>query len=262
MDFLVSVHTDKGLVKPTNQDSLCVKTASTPAGNVALGAVCDGMGGLSHGELASASVIIALSEWFDRKLPELLQDNFDQKKIIAHLEDVISNRHMGLNEYGKQRSIKIGTTLTLMLFIYDHYYLAQVGDSRAYSINSDLKRLTEDQTLVARELALGNITVEEARKYPRRNVLLQCLGASEKIDIAFSSGAIRENTVYMICSDGLTHEITEEELFDALHPKKISTSEQFKTVLSEMVELVKQRNEQDNISVVGIKALPDAGVAG
>ena len=69
MNYLFALHTDVGIKKKTNQDSLCVKEASTPNGNILMALVCDGMGGLEKGEVASATIIKAFSKWFQEELP-------------------------------------------------------------------------------------------------------------------------------------------------------------------------------------------------
>lgn len=253
MDYLVSVHTDIGIKKPTNQDSLCVKTASTPEGNVAMTVVCDGMGGLSKGELASATVVRSLYDWFNNVLPEILRDSYEDGKIYDTIEEVIREQNIKLSEYGEKNSVKLGTTLTLFLIIYDKYYIAQIGDSRAYKINSRLTMLTRDQSLVAREVERGNITLEQAKTDPRRNILLQCIGASKEIKIEFTSGDLEKNTSYMVCSDGLIHKLSEAELMEALHPDNFNSEDKIQSSLIKLVDLVKQRNELDNISIILLK---------
>ena len=74
IQFLTALHTDVGIIKETNQDSLCIKSAKTDIGNILLAVVCDGMGGLKKGELASATVIRRFSYWFDNELPLIIHD--------------------------------------------------------------------------------------------------------------------------------------------------------------------------------------------
>ena len=115
--------------------------------------------------------------------------------------------------------------------------------------------MTKDQTLVAREVARGNITEEQAKIDPRRNVLLQCIGATKEIEVVFSTGDVQENTVFMLCSDGFYHQITEEELALNLNPETMKNDQQLKDKVVELVELVKARKEVDNISVIAAKVL-------
>ena len=93
MDYLVSASTDKGIKKNTNQDSLAIKVADTSIGKVALALICDGMGGLQQGEVASASLTRAFSEWFDNNLSKLIQDGIDDFKVRREWEQIIKNEN-------------------------------------------------------------------------------------------------------------------------------------------------------------------------
>lgn len=255
MAFLTAHHTDVGIKKRTNQDALLLKTAKTPKGPVGLFIVCDGMGGLSHGELASATVIRGLAEWFDAEMPRLSQSEQIEEEVYAAVEKCIKQLNEKILNYGENSKVKLGTTMTALLIVHNKYYIAHIGDSRAYRVSKSVNQLTKDQTLVAREVARGNITEEQAKIDPRRNVLLQCVGATKEIEIDFSTGDVQENTVFMLCSDGFYHQITEEELTLNLNPETIKNDQQLKGKVVQLVELVKARNEVDNISVVAAKVL-------
>lgn len=255
MAFLTAHHTDVGIKKKTNQDALLLKTAKTERGTVGLFIICDGMGGLSHGELASATVIRGMADWFDTEMPRLSRSEHIEEEIYLELEKCIKRLNEKILHYGETSKANLGTTLTALLIVHNKYYIAQIGDSRAYSISTSTNQLTKDQTFVAREVARGNITPEQAKMDPRRNVLLQCVGATREIEIEFSTGHVQADTVFMLCSDGFYHQITEEELVLNLAPDTITNDQQLKDKVVELVELVKARNEEDNISVVAAKVL-------
>lgn len=255
MAFQVAYHTDVGIRKKTNQDGLLLKTARTPEGEVGLFVVCDGMGGLSQGELASATVIRGLSSWFDHELPDLLESDVTEKEIPLHLEDRLHVLNAKILEYGEASNIKLGTTVTLLFVLYDQFHILQIGDSRAYSINDKLVKLTEDQTLVQREQQRGNMTAEQARIDPRRNVLLQCVGATKEINVAITSGEVKAGMMFMLCTDGFYHEINDDELRVNLHPGTLVDEKRMKEKVIELVELVKKRQESDNISVLLTKVI-------
>jgi len=255
MAFLTAYHTDVGIRKKTNQDGLLLKTAKTPKGHLGLFVICDGMGGLSHGELASATVIRGMAEWFDTDMPELVKSEQMDESILPALEACILQLNEKLINYSEKSNVKLGTTLLALIVFESKYYLVHVGDSRAYSITTSVTQLTKDQTLVAREVARGNITEEQAKVDPRRNVLLQCVGATKDIEIEFHTGEIKEDTVFMLCSDGFYHEISHEELHVNLHHSRLLDETQMKEKTVELVELVKERNEVDNISVIVTKVM-------
>lgn len=252
MNFLTAYHTDVGLTKETNQDSICIKLAKTNIGNVLMAIICDGMGGLEKGELASATVIRRFGYWFDNELPMMLED-FKMDRVKYSFDNMISELNEKIAMYGKERSVSLGTTLTVMFFAQDEYMIAHVGDSRAYEISNNVIVLTEDQTVVGREVRRGRMTMEQAKTDPRRNVLLQCIGASSTVVPDYIKDTTKKGAVYMLCSDGFRHVISNEEMYMALNPNVCTSEDAMKMQAVQLVELNKQRKERDNISVIVIK---------
>ncbi|ADU31810.1 protein serine/threonine phosphatase [Evansella cellulosilytica DSM 2522] len=254
MPFLTAYHTDKGIVKNTNQDALLIKTANSSKGKVGLFVVCDGMGGLSHGELASGTVIKGMNQWFDEKLPSIiLSDDFSEAYINETLQSLLQQLNEKIMGYGEDNHIRLGTTVTALLMIDDQFYTVQVGDSRLYVIDGELKLLTKDQTLIAKEIERGNITVEQAKNDPRKNVLLQCVGATKGLEVVIDKGQIEKGEMYILCSDGFHHRLSDEELFSELNPEQFTDEEQMKDRALSLVHLVKERQETDNISILLVK---------
>ena len=104
-----------------------------------------------------------------------------------------------------------------------------------------------------KEIDQGRMTPEEARKHPQRNVLLQCVGASEVIIPEFTDGEYEKDEVFMICSDGFRHLISEEEFFKLMNPGKLNTEKEMRDAALYCTELNKSRQEKDNISVILVK---------
>ena len=113
--------------------------------------------------------------------------------------------------------------------------------------------MTEDQTLVAREVRRGNMTPEQAEADPRRNVLLQCIGASRVVVPQFLQFDFDINQTYMMCSDGFRHKVSEQEIHKAFSPSVISDKQVVIDNSKALVELNKSRMETDNITVLTIK---------
>lgn len=113
--------------------------------------------------------------------------------------------------------------------------------------------MTEDQTVVAREVRRGILTKEAALKDPRRNILLQCIGASKILAPDFLYSVPEKNCVYMMCSDGFRHVITENEIYENFNPYVLTNEKIMQENSIKLVELNKSRNETDNISVLLIK---------
>lgn len=249
MNFIVSARTDIGLTKTTNQDSLSMRVVNTPQGRMVLAVLCDGMGGLDKGEVASASVIQAFDHWLRNDLPALCSLPLEDAVIQEQWNNIVREQNNTIKYYGACQGVRLGTTVVAMLLTQTRYYILNVGDSRAYEISDSVKQITNDQTFVAREIALGNMTAEQAMTDPRRNVLLQCVGASDAVEPDMFFGETRCNAVYMLCSDGFRHVISSEEIFDRLNPNVLLDEDMMNTHSDELIELNKARKEKDNISV-------------
>lgn len=253
MNYLAVARTDVGIVKQKNQDSLMVKKAVVKGEPVVFAVLCDGMGGLEQGEVASATVIRRFEEWFVKEFPRLLEQGFSHEQLSLQWEIIITELNRKIQAYGNQLRIRLGTTITAVLFYDEAYYISHVGDSRAYEIGEELTVLTQDQTVVAMEIRKGLLTEEQAKTDPRRSILLQCVGASDVVVPDFYMGEIKENAVYMLCSDGFRHEITPDEIYRCFSPYNLNTKEDMNYYAEYLIELNKERKERDNITVVLIR---------
>ncbi|MFI3170090.1 MAG: PP2C family serine/threonine-protein phosphatase [Faecalibacterium sp.] len=243
--------TDIGIQKQTNQDSLLIKVANTPFGRVAFSVVCDGMGGLAKGEIASAALIAAFEDWFNQQLPALLQEGITPHALSQQWNDIIQVQNQRIAEYGRGYGISLGTTAVALLLLPEVYYALNVGDSRVYELTAtELTCLTQDQTLIAQEIRAGRLTPEQAETDPRRSVLLQCVGASNVVTPEFLVGQTHPSATYLLCSDGFRHVITEAEIHQYLNPQTAPTTEHLQQYAQTLVDLNKQRLENDNITVV------------
>lgn len=249
--YLVTANTDIGIVKSTNQDSVLFKHASSDKGEVVMAIVCDGMGGLAKGELASATVVRAFAKWFDEELPYELE-NINMSVIGEKWSHMLKGLNQQILEYGQNQGVSLGTTFSGILFIEDSYVIVHVGDSRVYHIGAGMQQLTTDQTFVAREVSRGTMTPEQAKVDKRRNLLLQCVGASRVVEPQVVYGKIKKGA-YMLCSDGFRHEISEGEMYESLNPINLMNKQAMQNNTKYLIDLVKSRRERDNISVILIK---------
>lgn len=253
MRFMATADTDIGISKSTNQDSALIKHATTDVGEVLLAVICDGMGGLAKGELASATAIRAIDNWFMEVLPYALEET-DMAAIGASWATLLKKVNQELLDYSREQGdISLGTTVSGILFIDEKYVIVHVGDSRVYYINAGISQLTADQTFIAREISRGTMTLEQAKTDKRRNLLLQCVGASPTVEPQVICGTAQPGA-YMLCSDGFRHEITEEEMYDSLNPINLMNKRAMHSNAKYLIEKVKSRGERDNISVILIKA--------
>lgn len=253
MNYIISASTDIGLTKDTNQDSFSTRVFNTKQGKIAFAVLCDGMGGLDQGEVASASLVNAYCRWSDTRLPELSEREITDSEIRSDWVGLATEYNEKIKTYGKKSGISIGSTVTVMLITSSRYYIINIGDTRAYEISDSVRVLTKDQTVVAREIELGLLTEEEAKTDSRRSVLLQCVGASDDVYPDMFFGDTKLNAVYMLCSDGFIHEITEREIYDYLNPYVMVDADGMKRNMDSLIEINKQRKEKDNISVITIR---------
>ena len=256
MEYAATYNTDIGIRKSTNQDSVALRIIDTPEGQVAFAIVCDGMGGLAKGELASKEVITSFCRWFDEEFTtQVLEGSFTALRLRDDWNSIIQTENRLLGIYGSDNNIMLGTTVSAMLMFKDEFYIVHVGDSRVYELTDSVRILTKDQTFVAREIAAGRMTPEEAKVDPRRSVLLQCVGASATVVPDFLKGKIQRNAVYFVCSDGFRHQISDQEIIEKLGPKNSNSMEELKYGCVYLTELVKNRKETDNITVAAIKTM-------
>ncbi len=168
--------------------------------------------------------------------------------------DLILEQNQKISGYGLSCNASLGTTAVALLLVENVYYIINVGDSRVYYLKEGINQMTADQTFVQREMDLGRMTLEEAGIHPKRNMLLQCVGASSVIEPDFYVGEYQPDSVYMMCSDGFRHVIQPQEFYDRLKPELMATEEKMKEAAVYFTELNKSRREEDNISVALIRA--------
>lgn len=253
MNFIISANTDVGIAKDTNQDSMSIMTINTCQGRMVFAILCDGMGGLAMGEVASATVVRAFRDWVLQELPRLCQAPLSDVDIRNQWDEIVNRQNKRIMNYGRDRGVRLGTTVVAMLLTQTRYYIMNVGDSRAYEFCGGMRQITMDHSLVAREVALGHLTPEQAEQDSRRNVLLQCVGASETVYPDMFFGDIRQDAVYMLCSDGFRHEISNQEIYHMLRPEVLLDEHIMRNNSSALIELNKQRQERDNISVALVR---------
>ena len=249
MHISSAVDTDLGR-KEQNQDSALLKHAFYQGEEIFLGIICDGLGGLAQGELASATVVKAFSQWFDTRLPLLLkkEEEADFTADWLHLLEELNQR---ISKYGKQRKIMLGTTFTGLLLYKSQMHFVHIGDTRIYYLNQQVRQLTRDHTFVSREVRRGNMTPEEAKKSKRRNTLLQCVGASRHLLPQTGTSELKKG-MYLLCSDGFRHEITEGEMLHYYNPYRELDEEVLHRANQHLIGLAKARKEIDNITVMAV----------
>jgi PPM family protein phosphatase len=234
------VRTDVGRQRRSNEDS---SYASAPVFVVA-----DGMGGAQAGEVASQMVVEAFTEG----VPE---NGTPEERLSVVVQK--ANREIHARSHSDAASAGMGTTVTAAYLDEDSVALAHVGDSRAYLLREgELSRLTEDHSLVEELLRGGKLTEEEALEHPQRSVITRALGIEPIVEIDTWTYPLRPGDVVLLCSDGLTSMISEQQIQQLL----VETPD-----LEEAGDrLIAEANEaggRDNITVVLFRVAFASGMA-
>ena len=206
----IAYGSDRGKNRKVNEDyvSWFTNRAKQP-----LLLLCDGMGGHRAGDVASEMAVSHMGEAW--KLTEFR----DCEQVSRWLLDTIQK----VNRLIFQKSLDyadldgMGTTLVAATYVDRELVIAHVGDSRAYLYrNYQLKQLTEDHSLVHELVKSGEITVEEARKHPQKNVVTRSVGTRETIQVDLTSMPIATEDLLILCTDGLSNMIEEDQIKDIL----------------------------------------------
>ena len=231
--------TDSGKVRDHNEDSV---TILKNANNEYLLIVADGMGGHRAGEVASSMVITHMNDRFNQL------DSIGSKiDAINWLKDNVTEINKEIIDYTKvhPEAMGMGTTCVMALITDEYLVFANIGDSSGFVYkNGKLTKVTNDHTLVNLLVASGDLTEEEAKYHPKRNVLMKALGSSEKAELDIFDVDTNIDGV-LLCSDGLTSMLTKEQIEKVLNDEELEIEEQ-------VVKLIRKSNARggtDNISV-------------
>ena len=234
--------TDPGKVRDHNEDNVIILNNEN---NEYILAVADGMGGHKAGEVASAIVINHLTEEFYR-----LDTIGTKENAIEWLRNIVTEMNNKIFDYTKENpdSKGMGTTFVCAIITNDYLLYGNIGDSSGYVIkNKKMHKVTKDHTLVNLLVSTGELTEEEAKYHPRKNVLMRALGANNPIDIDIFDVDINVNGI-LLCSDGLTNMLTQDQI-----EKVLNTEPTPKEALEKLIKKANARGGNDNISVAYLK---------
>ena len=252
MDFIISSVTDIGIKRTENQDSIFASCYSHNNERAAFAVLCDGMGGLSHGSVASKSIVDAFSKWADEQLPNMNFASLTDQQIRMSWMGVIREENEKLRLFGVEHGCVVGSTLTAALLTERRYYIVNIGDSRAYLLGRESRQITEDHTMVAEEVRRGNLSETQAEQAPIKNILTRCVGVFAQAKPDFFFGETGGKCSFILCSDGFRHKISKEEMREYLVVQKEDEQSDRSEKLRRLVELNKMRGETDNISAIVI----------
>ena len=234
--FDVGATTHPGKVRTVNEDGFLV------AAEIGVFAVADGMGGHEAGALASSTVVQNL---------ETIGIAASAADLLARLEDRILKANAALKEIANGRGKIVGSTVAILLTFEEHFACVWSGDSRIYRVrDGGISQLSRDHTEVRDLVERGLLTAEEAKTWPRKNVITRAIGVRDEPELELEHGLLEPGDRFVICSDGLTGHVEDTEIL--AHAANGSSQ----TVSDALVALTLERGAADNVTVVVVKYLP------
>lgn len=235
--------TDIGKVRTINED--CFDHGIFDDGT-AWAVVCDGMGGVRGGYIASNLVLGLVSEkikkCYNKLMPSFSFENVFLSTITT--ANVIVHDRSFTDEDLKG----MGTTIAAAIVKDGNACIAHVGDSRVYKISGkSISQVTKDHSLAQEMLDNGQLTQEEFKNYPKKNIITRALGVDENIDIDFDFTSLEEGEALILCSDGLSGLVSDEEILE------IYNNSDFNDVCHKYIETANNNGGYDNITVVVMK---------
>lgn len=235
--------TDPGKVRDHNEDSVII--VKNEMGEILL-AVADGMGGHCGGEIASSIAISHIGDRF-RKISSV----GTKEDAISFIKEIVSEANVLLYKYTSEHkeSSGMGTTIVLALVTNEFLLFGNIGDSSGYVLRKNkLHKITTDHTLVSLLVKSGELTEEEAKDHPRKNVLMRALGATNTVEMDIFD-VERDVDGILLCSDGLTNMLDDEQIAKVLVDEDISIEDRLK----KLIVKCNNRGGTDNISIAYLK---------
>ncbi|HHW56486.1 MAG TPA: Stp1/IreP family PP2C-type Ser/Thr phosphatase [Clostridia bacterium] len=243
--MVVAALTDIGNVREKNEDYYYASKEK----DFPLFIVADGMGGHNGGEVASKSAVEAVVSYFKKNYFKL--QNKEIPSIESFIEDSIkyANKVVYSQACLECELTGMGTTLTLLFFEKNHFFVGHIGDSRAYLIrDNQIKQITADHSFVEELVKIGKITHEEARVHPQKNIITRALGIDEEVEVDTFHGIVLPQDILFLCTDGLTNLVTDQQILE-----EFTNNGDINASCANLVNLAKANGGYDNITIVAVK---------
>lgn len=235
MHFLTSYYWESGR-RMINQDSIAIQSAITKKGPMIMACVCDGLGGLEQGEVASGYLVEKITDWFYHAFMRECQCGVRSTFVRKAGYRLFYAIDKELKAYAKKKNLQLGSTMTMLLLVQKRYYIFHIGDSRVYRIRGRMKQMTIDHTL-------------------NESTLTKCVGSGTWHKPDCIQGFYRKNDSFLLCSDGFRHYTSKDILQELFCGTQIANEKEAYKRLKEVGTRNLERGEKDNISAVYIKVL-------
>lgn len=239
----ISALTDIGNYRDSNQDMY--DSGVFPSGD-SWAVVCDGMGGVSGGQIASALCV--------EKVAGAIKRGYRERMSVKAAQNLLQSAITTANSYVYERAQAepeyhgMGTTVVAVIVLKSIAVIAHVGDSRAYLLKGDsISQLTKDHSLVQLMIDNGKITPEEAETHPDKNIITRAVGVVNFVDVEFDVSDLNSGEKLLVCTDGLSGSVSDEEMINIVNEYSDSSAEK-------LVEKALQNGSKDNVTVVLMNA--------
>jgi len=232
--------TDVGRRRDVNQDYVHINT--TPLGKLPnLFVVADGMGGHKAGDFASKYTVEVLEE-------VIAASEEEEPEVILKEAAKEANRRL-IEAAGRDIKLEgMGTTLVAATIIDNTLQFLNVGDSRLYLIDSEIRQLSKDHSLVEEMVRLGGIKEEEAKHHPDKNIITRAIGVSNTLEADFYEYMLQKGDIILMCTDGLSNMVDNEEIF-----RVVKGARDVVEAVTELIRIANENGGRDNIGVVLIQ---------
>jgi len=241
MTAKAAARTSKGRVRTGNEDAFGMR----PEHGIYV--VCDGMGGAAGGEIASRMAVDTIVERMSANPGAEQETNGGRDRLhtaIAEANRIVLERaEREPNLYG------MGTTLVALLLENSHALVAHAGDSRCYLLRAGkLERVTQDHSLVDEQMRLGAMTAEEAERSPLRSVITRAIGTQPSITEDVAEIEPQPGDVFLLCSDGLTREVDEDEI-----ARILDAGNDLDRAAQALVDAANEAGGRDNVTALAVR---------
>ena len=233
--------TDPGCSRPQNQDAFLIEKLDK---NTTLFVVCDGMGGAKSGNIASTLA----SDVFTQEVKRSWTSGMDLEKSDQILENAIKLANFTVHDQSCQfeEFTGMGTTLVALLVSGKQATVVNVGDSRAYSITPEgVEQLTTDHSLVQMMIQRGELTREQAKTYPGKNLITRAIGTETMVKCDIFHRRVKGGECFLLCTDGLSNIVDEQEmLFEVVHGNNKESA------CRRLLDIAVNRGAPDNVTCI------------
>lgn len=231
--------TDVGLVREKNEDAFFFEQISN---NMAFAIVCDGMGGQAGGDIASNKAI----EFISNNLKSNLKEGMKNNSVRYLLESSIATANSIIFDISNEtQELKgMGTTIVLAVINNNTLHIAHAGDSRAYLLRAnDLHRLTVDHSIVQTLVDHGELTEDQAKVHPNKNIITRALGVQKDIVADLSEVYLQQDDILLLCTDGLSNLVEDDDIKTALN-------DEISLAPEKLIQIANKAGGNDNITAV------------